>query len=246
MSEKLKKYREFLKADDWIKWDDLERDQEKDIPAPPRQKDYPQNAKLIDLPNPQKIKVDNDSLKKLIPKRRSRRRYKDKEISLKKLSFLLWATQGVNEENDNLRNVPSAGARHPFETYLIIRKVKGLENGLYRYIPFEHKLYFIKKIKKTAEVISRVCRNQRFVKRSSLLFVWTVIPYRTEWRYSILSHKVIAMDAGHLCQNLYLAGEALNLGVCAIGAYGQEKTDNILEVDGQEEFAVYGASVGVV
>lgn len=79
-----------------------------------------------------------------------------------------------------------------------------------------------------------------------MLFIRTVIPYRTEWRYSILAAKLIALDAGHVCQDLYLASEAIGAGTCAIGAYWQEEMDTILVVDQEEEFAIYVARVGKV
>ncbi len=58
--------------------------------------------------------------------------------------------------------------------------------------------------------------------------------------------KMIALDAGHLCQNLYLASEAIGAGTCAIGAYDQDKMDAILDVDGKEEFVIYAAPVGKI
>jgi HPt (histidine-containing phosphotransfer) domain-containing protein len=54
---------------------------------------------------------------------------------------------------------------------------------------------------------------------------------------------VIALDVGHVCQNLYLAGEAASCGVCAIAAYDQELSDALVDVDGEEEFTVYIATV---
>jgi SagB-type dehydrogenase family enzyme len=65
-----------------------------------------------------------------------------------------------------------------------------------------------------------------------------------EWRYDIAAHKVIAIDAGHVCQNLYLACEAIDAGTCAMAAYDQEEMDKLLRIDGQNEFAIYLASVG--
>jgi len=44
-----------------------------------------------------------------------------------------------------------------------------------------------------------------------------------EWRYGLSAHRVILIDAGHLCQNLYLLCEAVDAGTCAIGAYDQEQ-----------------------
>jgi nitroreductase len=57
---------------------------------------------------------------------------------------------------------------------------------------------------------------------------------------------VIALDAGHVCQNLYLACEAIGAGTCAIAAYNQDLADELLGVDGDEEFTVYIAPVGKV
>jgi len=92
--------------------------------------------------------------------------------------------------------------------------------------------------------VGQACNNQAFVGDCAATFIWTAIPYRTEWRYTFISHKMIAQDAGHLCQNLYLACEAIGAGTCGIGAYNQAKLDALLGVDGKEEFAIYAAPVG--
>ncbi len=58
---------------------------------------------------------------------------------------------------------------------------------------------------------------------------------------------MIAIDAGHLCQNLYLAAESIGAGTCGIGAYDHGKMDMLLAhygVDGENEFTVYVAPVG--
>ncbi len=60
------------------------------------------------------------------------------------------------------------------------------------------------------------------------------------------SYKVIAIDAGHVCQNLYLACEAIDAGTCAIAAYDQEFADSVLGLDGDEEFTIYMSPVGKV
>ena len=84
------------------------------------------------------------------------------------------------------------------------------------------------------------------MRNSAVVFVWTALPYRTEWRYTFLAPKIIAQDSGHVCQNLYLACEAIEAGTCAIGAYDQVAMDAALGVDGDEEFTVYVATVGKI
>jgi SagB-type dehydrogenase family enzyme len=65
-----------------------------------------------------------------------------------------------------------------------------------------------------------------------------------EWRYGPAAHRVLLLDAGHVCQNLYLSAEALGAGACAIGAYDQLALDSLLRLDGEEEFVLYLAPVG--
>ena len=62
----------------------------------------------------------------------------------------------------------------------------------------------------------------------------------------MISHKVILLEVGHICQNLYLACESIGIGACALGAYDQESMDKILKVDGRDEFAVYAAIIGKI
>jgi SagB-type dehydrogenase family enzyme len=244
--------REFLKSGPWDGWEKLETDQRKGIPVPPPEKSYPGDAPLIDLVAPEDLTVGQMPLVEAIRRRRSHRTFTPQPLTLEEISFLLWATQGIGRVIEGggrivrtLRTVPSGGARHPFETYLLVNRVEGLEPGLYRYLPLEHKLVLLSAAAGLADRVHTASRGQ-FVKESAVTFIWTAIPYRTEWRYSMLSPKIIAQDSGHLCQNLYLASEAIGAGTCAIGAYDQAKIDPILGVDGTEEFTIYMAPVGKI
>ena len=58
--------------------------------------------------------------------------------------------------------------------------------------------------------------------------------------------KYCALDAGHVCENLYLAAEAIQAGTCGIAAYLQENMDAFIGVVGTDEFTVYIAPVGKV
>lgn len=242
--------RRLLKATPWEKAREIETDQKKGVPHPPLQKRAPEAAPLVDLPDPKTVQVGETSVFEAIASRRSHRRFNPSPLTLNELTFLLWATQGVQrivrDGVASLRTVPSAGARHPFETYLIVNRVTGLEPGLYRYLSLDHKLCFLRSDPKFPAKITEGCLGQEFAGQAAVVFAWTTVPYRTEWRYSVFSHKVIAIDAGHMCQNLYLACEAIGAGTCGIGAYHQEKMDALLGVDGVDEFTIYLAPVGKV
>lgn len=215
---------------------------------PPIQKPVTGDTTFVSLVDPERLSVGNSSVLQIIRQRRSRRSFTDESVSLEELSYLLWATQGLRdpyvEGRPSYRTVPSAGSRHPFETYLCIHRVDGVKPGLYRYLPLDHKLCLVYLDDQLPEKVSDACYGQTFVGKGAVVFIWTVIPYRTEWRYGPVSHKVIALDAGHVCQNLYIAAESIGCGTCAIGAYNQAKMDLLIGVDGDNEFTIYAAPVG--
>lgn len=240
--------KEFLKDHIREKVNFSKTDQKKGVPVPPVQKEVPEDAELIDLPDPKKLDIDA-SLVDAISKRESRRSFTNEELGLEELSFLLWSTQGIRKELDSgraYRVVPSAGCRHALETYIAVFKVEGLKEAIYRYIPLKHKLIKVKEYEDMGTKITRAARGQSFVGNCAATFIWTTIPYRMEWRYGEASYKVIAIDVGHVCQNLYLACEAIDSGTCAIAAYDQDLIDSLLEVNGEDEFTVYLAPVGKI
>lgn len=223
--------------------------QSEGLRQPPVQKPAPPCSKIIQLPNQETWSIPPCDLQAAIANRESHRRFTPEPLSLDELAFLLWATQGVRVELHEaavLRTVPSAGCRHPFETYLAVLRVEGLENGIYRYLPLDHSLVFERDVENLPSHLTAATRGQSFTGHAAATFIWTAIPERTEWRYAEASYKVIALDAGHVCQNLYLACEAIRAGTCAIAAYEQTLVDDLLGVDGNEEFSIYMAPVGKV
>lgn len=243
----------FLKADQWEEWRKIESDQKKGIPVPLPEKPYDGDAVLVDLVAPDKLTVGQMPLIEAIRRRRSHRHFQHVPMSLEELSFLLWATQGVSKvvtQDDGrvlrtFRTVPSGGARHPFETYLLVNRIDGVAPGLYRYLPLEHKLCLLRSGADLAEQVHEASNGQ-YILDCAVVFMWTAVPYRTEWRYNIVAAKIIAQDVGHLCQNLYLASTAIGAGTCGLGAYNQAKMDRVLGVDGEQEFTVYMAPVGKI
>jgi len=248
--EHLKMYRYFLKDSIRKKINFRFTDQNQGVPVPPIEKQCMEDAALIDLPDPGRWEnIPEQDITMAIGKRESRRVYLKQSLSLEELAYLLWCTQGLRGEITHghaNRNVPSAGCRHCLETYLAIFNVDGLDSGMYRYLPLSHQLVFEFSDDMLSEKMVTASLGQTYPGRSAVTFIWTAIPYRMEWRYDLAAHKVIALDAGHVCQNLYLACGTINAGTCAIAAYDQEELDELLGLDGEKEFAIYIASVGKV
>ena len=79
---------------------------------------------------------------------------------------------------------------------------------------------------------------------AAVSFFWVADAYRSAWRYSERAWRYVFLDAGHVCQNLYLAGHTMNIGVCAIGAFNDDEINALLGLDGRQDFVVYAAHAG--
>ena len=229
---------------------DSDRNQQQQEPS--AEKTIPPGAKRIALVPTTQIHLGDMPVRDAIAARRSTREFSDAALSLEELSYLLWATQGVTavqrdeagEIVQRFRAAPSAGARYPLETYLAISRVQGVAPGIYRYLPNEHEILLVREDAQVSGKLMAACYGTTTVGGAAVVFIWSATPYRTEWKYTYLAHRMIAMEAGHVCENLYLAAESCRTGVCAALSYHQPKLDELLGVDGKEEFAIYLASVG--
>jgi len=247
VSELTKLGREFLKFNDFGVTEPS--DQQQKLPQPPLVKGKMTELQ-IDLP----IDFENLNLTKnilqIFNQRESHRVYTQQDMSLLQLSYLLWTTQGIKSIRGNnyatLRTVPSGGARHEFETYLIIKHITGLKQGSYHYLPMTHQIEYLSDIENIDQNISDSLSGQSWANKANVIFYWSVIPYRSEWRYSCFSHRIILVDIGHVAQNLYLASESIGLGTCAIGAFEKGMCDRFFNLDGEEEFIILASPVGTV
>lgn len=221
-------------------------DQQERLPMPPMA--VRRGGEIVDLPE-----RDVSPLGVLLENRCSRRRYDGRPLTREELSFLLWAAQGVKGINEyrTLRTAPSGGARHPLELYAFVNRVAGLPQGLYHYLALENQLERLGCRANQTDQLTCALAGQEFAGNAPVCLVWTAVPYRSEWRYDVHGHKDVLLDAGHSCQNVYLACEELKLGCCALAAYDQEALDELLGLpfsaptDSREaEFAVYACCVG--
>ena len=238
--------REFLKGYRGIEESEVHpTDQQERLPMPPME--VRRGGEEVELPE-----RDMSSLTVLLENRCSRRKYGGSPLTLAELSFLLWAAQGVKAVNQyrTLRTAPSGGARHPLELYAFVNNVAGLAPGAYHYLALEDKLERLGCRANQADQLTFALAGQEFAGHAPVCLVWTAVPYRSEWRYDSHGHKDILLDAGHSCQNVYLACEELGLGCCALAAYDQAAMDELLGLssevtDSREaEFTVYACCAG--
>jgi SagB-type dehydrogenase family enzyme len=202
-------------------------------------------------PTAKKINLTNEFPSRSLPivdvlrKRRSIRSFSSKPLSLDDLSFLLWAATGVQrkEHGYEFRTAPSAGALYPVETYVVINNVKILEKGLYHYDIEEHMLEELK-LGNFGSELAEAALGQEMLATSSVVFIWTGIFARSKWKYRQRAYRYVYLDAGIVGENLALSATAIGLGSCQVGAFFDDEVNQILDVDGVNESAIYLSVVG--
>jgi SagB-type dehydrogenase family enzyme len=222
-------------------------DQERGIPQPSLEFPADAEKRILPLADPGSIAIPPLDLRTAIERRRSVRSYVKEPLSAEELAFLLWCTQGVRHTQGTyatFRTVPSAGARHAFETYLLLNDVPPIDPGLYRYLALSHGLQQVRSDPTLHIRMAEACLGQEFIMRCAAVFLWVAVPYRMTWRYGERGYRELHKDAGHVCQNLYLAAEAIGCGVCAIAAFDDDRMAEILGIDGTSRFLIYLATVG--
>ena len=224
-------------------------DQQLKNPQPPLAK-APMTDNILDLPKDfRELDIENDFLH-IINTRKSHRVYTDQPISLTALSYLLWCTQGVKsirgKSYATLRTVPGGGARHPFECYMAVRKAEGLQNGLYHYLPMTHQIEYLGVLENLEGMIGKTLQDQRWAEKASVVFYYSCVFYRAEWRYGVQAHPTVLIDSGHVTENLYLAATSIGLGGCAIASVDGPLANRVFGLDGEEETIFYAMPIGTV
>ena len=251
VEKKIREGREFVARWEYdeAEFEGYETDQELKKKQPPLAK-APMTDCVMDLPKDFScLSIDNDFLH-IINSRESHRVYTGETMTLEELSYLLWCTQGVKKIRGKsyatLRTVPCGGARHEFECYFAVRNVDGLEPGLYHYLPMHHQIEYLGDVEDLDAWIKESLCGQAWAATANVVFYYSAVFYRAEWRYGISTHRVLLIDAGHITENMYLAATSIGLGGCAIGAVEGKCVDEAFGLDGVEEASFYAMPVGKV
>jgi SagB-type dehydrogenase family enzyme len=180
---------------------------------------------VIKLPAP--ATDSSFSVERAINERMSIRSYKDTSLTLKEISQLLWASQGIVASGR--RASPSAGATYPLEIFLVAGKVEGLKPGLYKYINKEHSLELIKEGDLRTALSAAALGQDTLLKAPATLVVAAVFE-RTRARYGAKAERYVHMEAGHVGENIMLQATALGLGTVPVGAFVDSEVKKLLGI----------------
>ncbi len=189
----------------------------------------------------------NINFKKTVLDRKSERDFNDYKITKNELSTILSLSSGIiNKENINWdqtkRTYPSAGARYPIELYIVVLNSKDLKAGLYHYNVKQHSLELLMDGLLKEELVKMT--GQEWVGNTSIVLILTSVLGRSQVKYGDRAYRYCLFEAGHIAQNAYLLTTVLNLKCCAIGGFIDKDVNSLLDLDDENEFAVYLLGVG--
>ncbi len=209
---------------------------------PETYKEYP-SARKIQLPKT--LPSNTLALIETLKKRKSVRSFQPTPLSIADLSFLLWASTGIQrtEKGYEFRTAPSAGALYPIETYVIANNVETLEKALYHYNIRTHSLEEVKN-GDLREETTHATLGQKMCANAPVVLVWTALFNRSKWKYAQRAYRYVYLDAGHIAQNLALSATSIGLGSCQIGAFFDDEINQIVGIDGTKESVLYLTALG--
>jgi SagB-type dehydrogenase family enzyme len=117
--------------------------------------------------------------------------------ALLQLSLALSAWKAQGPDRWALRCTPSSGNLHPTEAYVLVRHVRGLEDGLYHYVSRDHALELRRRAAPAPD-------------QPPFLGVGlSSIHWREAWKYGERAFRYCQLDAGHALGALRYAAGAL-------------------------------------
>lgn len=203
-------------------------------------KEYLRMPKIL-LPNPTKIEF---SLGEALIARKTERDFDENLIDVQKISQVLFYSAGIIDKKEDWdksrRTYPSGGARFPLEIYpIVLNENEDVKAGVYHY---NVKGHFLEKLFEDKELKNKIYPEiiwQEMIKKPPLLMAISAVFSRNTIKYKNRGYRYILIEAGHMGQNIYLVSHTLGLKCCAIGGFGDDKINEILDIDGGEESVIY-------
>ncbi|MBN1609837.1 MAG: SagB/ThcOx family dehydrogenase [Polyangiaceae bacterium] len=186
----------------------------------------PSSADRIALPAP--VTSGTMSVEQALLTRRSQREFAPTPLPLGELGQLAWAAQGITEPANGLRTAPSAGALYPLELYFVVA------DGVLHYLPADHTLARNSQ-RDEREALSTAALLQTSIRDAPCSVVIVSVTERTREKYGDRAPLYVALEAGHVGQNLLLQATARGLAGVPIGAFDASAVSRLLGLAQGEE-----------
>ncbi len=139
------------------------------------------------------------------------------------------------------KSSPSGGGLHPTEAYLVVQHIEGLAPGLCHYHATAHALEPLPAPElPLREFLMQAVAQQHWFADAHAAVVLVPRFDRTFWKYRrhMKGYRVVALEAGHLSQTLYLAATEAGLGAFITAAINEKPLEAALGLDPLREGAL--------
>ncbi len=142
------------------------------------------------------------------------------ELTLRDLSDLLWAANGINRPESGKRTAPSAQNAQDIDVYVFMR------SGIYLYDAKKHQLDLIN----NRDYRDLLAGKQTFVAKAPVIFL--LVSDISKFRHGEDSLKVIfgAEDAGIVSQNISIFCASANLATRPRGSMDRQRLREVLDL----------------
>jgi SagB-type dehydrogenase family enzyme len=175
---------------------------------------------VIALPVPDKI--GTLPLESTLMNRRSRYQYADTPLTLVDLGQMLWAGQGVTNEEGG-RTAPSARGMYPIRLFVAVKNVVDLEPGIYEYLPSSHSIGLV--VRNDTPINWNAITPQAHPTGAA-----AVIMVAANMSNPAVSQLVL-QESGHVGQNFYLQAETIDGAMLVMGGFTPEVARELIGID---------------
>ena len=185
------------------------------------------------------------SLRESLSSRRSVRSFAAEALTREETGRLLWAGGGVRPDavSGPSRTAPSAGAIYPIKLFLVAGEIEGLAPGLYRYLPQEHGLQR-RKEGDYRQQLAAAALNQMWIAEAPAAIVLAGDPAAVARKYgSRGAERYLHLDAGAAAENILLETVAAGLGATPVGAFRDERLQELLDAEGLKPLLIIPVGV---
>lgn len=195
------------------------------------------HASQVSLPEPKR----RGEVFSAILDRQSCRKYSSTPVGVDVLSVLAFHALGISA--GHRRCLPSAGGLYPLELYVLAMNVDGLAAGVYHYDSRSHALDALTSAD-PGPTLTKAIFIKEAAQTAAAAIVLSGVFGRSKIKYGERAYRFVLLEAGHAMQNLCLTCTALGLGGCPVGGFVDDHLNDLLDIDGIEEAALYAMTVG--
>jgi len=190
-------------------------------------------------------KEKGNFFKELLSKRKSGGDYfLNNKLTLSKLSYILQCGYGLQggakeEGREENRTVPSGGKRYPLEIYIFLfKQIDECEPGIYHYGVKGHTLEPIAFKHFSREEVLSISPKESLQNAFGMICITSVFDRVTD-KYGSRGYRYCLLEAGHVAQNMLLAGTENDVNMIPIGSLNEKEVEKILGLNSSNERVIY-------